>query len=415
VRLDQAPRDGEAETGAAAGARRVGPPQPLEHMRQLGLGDTAAAVTDGDGGGVGAVAQGDDHLPAGRGVPERVDQQVGEHTAELVATRRDQRRRGPSRHGSGQVAGQAHAPGLGVGLEHLQDLGDQAGQVGRLEVEGERARLDLRQLEQVVDQVGEPVHLGDQAVEVAAAGGWIADDLVGQRLGDRPQARQRGAQVVRGPGNQVAAAGLHGPLAGEGLAEPFGGGGQRLGHLPHLGRAARRDLDPQGLESQVAAVEAAGGGGQRLQVPSGAASADQPVGEAHPGAQRQQGEHVAQLVRAGHHRQGRRPQPCQRGGRGHRPGQGDLPGHGGAAAAQRAAEQGAGHEDGRQPGGGDSEGGGQLAERHPHPPRRHAAEHQPRNDSGERQHRRAASITAGPAHGSPSLSLSPSVGVGTKR
>jgi hypothetical protein len=70
-----------------------------------------------------------------------------------------------------------HALGLGAGREPLHHLVDEVWQVGGLELERKGARLDLGQLEEIVDQSGEPVPTAPWAAPPRREQGlwWLAD------------------------------------------------------------------------------------------------------------------------------------------------------------------------------------------------------------------------------------------------
>ncbi len=69
---------------------------------------------------------------------------------------------------------------------------------------------DPRQLEQVVD---EPRHAVHGHADLGQRRRHVVDDPVLDALGQRPQAGQRRAQVVRHEGHELAAAGLEPTLA----------------------------------------------------------------------------------------------------------------------------------------------------------------------------------------------------------
>ncbi len=265
---------------------------------QVGLGDAAAAVGDLKDGG--AIAVGDGHAQdtASRGVPDPIHDQVGQHPPQLVPA-------GQHRPVAVQLALQPH-PGSGrLRLEPVHHLAGQLGQRGGLQLQADRPGLDGRQLEQVVDQGAEPLHVGRQAGQVAAPGGLVGGQVVGQRLGQRAQAGQRGTQVVGGPGDQVAPPLLHAPLALACLGQPGRGRGrvQGLGDERDLGGA----LHP-GPGGQVAGLQPPGRPGQRLQVGSDLSGRGHPIGHPGPGRHRQRGQHHGQIMAGDQHLGADRPQ-----------------------------------------------------------------------------------------------------------
>ena len=104
-------------------------------------------------------------------------------------------------------------------------VGHQLAQWHPLEGELQRVGLDAGQLEQVVDQAGQPVGLADELAVVARDLAGSYDHPVVERLDHGPDARDRRAQVVAHPGHQLAAAALERPLP--------------LGHGRRPGRRAR--------------------------------------------------------------------------------------------------------------------------------------------------------------------------------
>ena len=118
------------------------------------------------------------------------------------------RTRAGSASASGRSAGHVELEPLGLLVDpraHQRgDLADGVGHVGRPAVDLDAAGLDARDVEQVVDQVDEPVggqlddldELALAVVEVGAGGGEQLDEAL-----DR---RQRAAQLVRGGGDELA-------------------------------------------------------------------------------------------------------------------------------------------------------------------------------------------------------------------
>ena len=103
----------------------------------------------------------------------------------------------------------------------------------------QRATLDVAQLEQVVDQPAQVLDLATDQAQVAAHLGGFGDHAIAQRLDHRPRRGQRGAQVVRDRRHQVAPRGLHRALPLEGRFESFGHVVERLPDARHLVGAGR--------------------------------------------------------------------------------------------------------------------------------------------------------------------------------
>ncbi len=211
-----APGDAEAEAGALAGAGRAGglaAERHVEDPRQLVGGDPAAGVRHADQGHpLIAVAYHLDRLVRRR-VPDRVDHQVAQRPADLGGVH-------VYRQAAGRRAAQQHALGPGQRLGTGQGLADQVIEADAAAGQSQRARVDARQLKQVIDHDGEPVGFAPDLAVVAAHGLTVGHHLVLQRLGHRPQARQRGPQIVADPGDQLAAAGLQRPFAVARFGQP---------------------------------------------------------------------------------------------------------------------------------------------------------------------------------------------------
>ncbi len=238
-----------------------------------------------------------------------------------------------------------------------QRVVDQVVQRDPGEGEGERAGLDAGEFEQVVDHAGEAFDLGADSGEVALG---LFGDAVLQGFGHRAQAGQRGAQVVRDPGDEFPPGGVQGPFAVPGFGQPGAGGGEfgaDGGQFPAQ-RPVRRG-EP--------GVAADGAGGHR-QGPAarGDLAAQQRGGEQrdHRG-HRQDGADHAEVVVGEEHRLGDRERP---GGDGEDADHGD----GEQGERQRAAAQQAQRGQAEQSGGGGAERGEQGDQQqvlHAAPPR----------------------------------------------
>src|SRR5882724_1043951 len=105
VRLDEMFGDGEAESSAAnfAGTGSVHAIETFENAGLVGLGDADAGVRDGefDFGGAGRGAEHD--LAAGRGILNRIVEEILQNFGETLAVRRDIRQRLLQIHGKTKV------------------------------------------------------------------------------------------------------------------------------------------------------------------------------------------------------------------------------------------------------------------------------------------------------------------------
>ena len=90
-------------------------------------------------------------------------------------------------------------------LHRVRYLGDDLLQRHVLYIEPQRAGIDLRQLEQVIDHAAQAVDRAPHRHVVPAHFRRIVDDAVIQRLHHRPHARERRPQVVRDRGRQLSA------------------------------------------------------------------------------------------------------------------------------------------------------------------------------------------------------------------
>src|SRR5262249_30836857 len=94
-------------------------------------------------------------------------------------------------------------PGVGLVTEWASDRVKQAGEEDLFRFHGDSAGLDLRQIENVADQV-EQIGAGavNGACEFRLLGAEVAVGIVGKMRGENQDAIQRGAQVVRHVGQE---------------------------------------------------------------------------------------------------------------------------------------------------------------------------------------------------------------------
>ena len=210
---DQTAHDGQAQAQAlAAVARQVADLEELlEHALVQRLVDTGSAVDHAERDGLAVAPQAQQHLAALREL-ERIAQQVLQHAAQqgLVATHL------PGAAAALQLAVKAQAALPGLRLVGLDQRLHEALQIDDLGVGLHGAGVELRYLEQAVEQA---LALGQRA---AQAVGHPRQGLVlaqaRQRLDGGHVVRQRGerlAQVVAGGGEEARArlGGLLGALA----------------------------------------------------------------------------------------------------------------------------------------------------------------------------------------------------------
>ena len=150
-----------------------------------------------------------------------------------------------------EVGPEAHAARLRLGLEPAKAGLHQPGELRVAQLERERARVDARELEQVVDEPAERPHLLLEGAEVVLRLG----EAVLDRLEHRLHVRERRAQVVARPGDELRP-------GVEQLLEP-------RGHLVERGRQRRELALPRRGHAgrQIAARELGRGASQRREAP----------------------------------------------------------------------------------------------------------------------------------------------------
>ena len=167
-----------------------------------------------------------------RGVPDRVDHQVAHDPRQTrrVSADRQPRRSDPA--AQADRPGPRHRVGAGDRVGHHVAEGDGLGgqRAGRRPGCRDSSKRSSTMPRQAVD-------LGADLPVVAAR---VVGDAVLERLGHGPQAGQRGAQVVRDPGDELAPGGLQPGLAQPRLLQPLAG--QR--RAPR--RAPASSLGPRG-------------------------------------------------------------------------------------------------------------------------------------------------------------------------
>ncbi len=235
MRLGDVPHDGEPEAAPLdvvdeAGRDAV---ETVEDLRLLVLRDADAVVGDGDDGEVALALEDDVDVARDPGVLHGVVEEIGERLADRRGVERDRRQRRRRR-----LPAEAEAGLLEARAEGAQRLAHDLFEIGRDELVALPARFDPRQVEDVVDQLGEPAALGLDVLAVDA-------DLLRrlglaqpQQLAEHPDRGERRAQLVRDVGDEVA---LH-------LRETHRprGGAQREEHAAghHRGeQAGKRQVD----------------------------------------------------------------------------------------------------------------------------------------------------------------------------
>ncbi len=304
--LHDAADDRQAQPGAALavrarGACRTAAPAGVEDPRQILRRDAAAAVLDREHHPARLVPGADRDRAVGRCRTDRVDQQIAQYAGDLLGVHPHRQRYHPAVH-QPHPAHPRQRPGSRERVVH------QVVHRHPRQRQGQRPGLDTGQFEEVVDHRGQPVHLDPHPCVVARG---VLGDAVLQRLGHRPQPGERGAQIVRDPGDQFAPGGIQRPLPLPCRGEPPAGLLQRPGQCGQFGGGR--------LGGRHEAALAADRTGRARQLP--AARRDPPPEEQrgrqrhHPGYGHH-GHHHAQVVPGQEHRLGDRHRPRRH--RGHR-------------------------------------------------------------------------------------------------
>ena len=133
----------------------------------------------------------DDDAAVGRRVADRVLDEVEQHPLDLlgVGLRGGEPRR--------ELGVHDDRAGLGVRAHRVDRLLDELVEHDALHRPVDVAGLQPRQLEEVVDQRAQRVHVGRDPPEVLAAHRRVGDEVVVDRVDEQPQRGQRRAQVVR--------------------------------------------------------------------------------------------------------------------------------------------------------------------------------------------------------------------------
>ena len=183
--------------------------------------------------------------------------------------------------------------------EAFKGVGDQVAERVVRQVEAQSASVQLRHLEQVVDQQGQGADVTLGGLKVALHGLRVFDHSIRQSLHDGPHGSQRGLQVVAHPGDQVAAHVLGFLLAVGGFLE--------LGR--HLVEAARQfgdfvtslDIDAR---VQIPGGDRAGGPVQCFNAVCQSPGEEEAHRHGDPGGENEQHGRQEQVVLAGEHQAG---------------------------------------------------------------------------------------------------------------
>jgi hypothetical protein len=232
VRLGEAARDREPEPRAVPGSPAA---ERLKQRLPLLVGEAGAGVDDVDAELGRTAFDSEEHVRAGRGVAERVLEQVGEHPLDLGGVHLHRRRLGA----------EVEPDAGGLRAETGESLSDELVHVPQLPMGLGRAGLEPREVEQLLDDAIEARRLAaDRLREAEPIVGFEREPRAGQRVGRGENRGQRRAQVV---GHRAQKRRLEGVAAAQRLRlESLSGQA-----LPLLGQLA------QGGESRLGLLGAA--------------------------------------------------------------------------------------------------------------------------------------------------------------
>lgn len=216
--LHDSPDDGEPEARARRRCPGVAATPPrVEDARQILLGNAPAAVRDREDHTVRGTGRRHGDRAVGRRATDRVHKEVAEDAAHLLAVDLDG-------NPVDAVADETYAVFAGERVGARERVAHEVveGDPGRAQDEG--PRVDARQLEEVAHHVVHALDLGADLTQIAVR---VGRHTVLQGLGHRAESGERGAQIVRDPGDELATRGLQGALAVPGGGQ-LGAGGLQL-------------------------------------------------------------------------------------------------------------------------------------------------------------------------------------------
>jgi len=174
--------------------------EPIEDPGQLGRHDPDPGVGDHDPGrAVRGRGHADADRPAGLRELDRVADEVRDDLPDplRIVAQADRRRR--------ELEAQRDAPSTGRRSCLLDCRFDRGPEIVRTQVEEDEPRIELGELEQVLGQPVEPLELDPAVVQEFRARRRIVAGALGQELVEREEGRDRGPQLVRHVGQEIAA------------------------------------------------------------------------------------------------------------------------------------------------------------------------------------------------------------------
>src|SRR5882724_4151495 len=200
VGLDEMLGDGEAEARAAnfAGTGSVHTIETFENARLVGLGNADAGVRDGEFDFAG-VRRGTEHdLAAGRGVLDRIVEQILQNFGETPAVRRDIRQPVLQIHGNAKIFfGGGTLSGFNAAFHKMRDA--QA-----LNLELKPVGIHFGKPEQIVGQAGEPARMIENNLQKTDAVLRVVNGAGKERFREALDGGEGSLQFVGDIGDEIA-------------------------------------------------------------------------------------------------------------------------------------------------------------------------------------------------------------------
>jgi len=189
--------DGQAQSGAASAAGTVGLVEALKDARQVLCRDAHAGVPYRDDHLFTCGLRADHDGAPRRRELARVVHQVGDHLPRPLDV--GQYCRDPGRHLDGQIQPRS----LRLRPKLLDGREEQVGHGRGAQAQRRLPRLDARQLQQLLDHLGQGIHLPIHAFEKALGGRRVLERPTAQRIHQGLQAGEGRAQLVGEVGHKV--------------------------------------------------------------------------------------------------------------------------------------------------------------------------------------------------------------------
>src|SRR6266478_4457361 len=225
VGLDEMFGNGQAESGAAdlAGTSDIHTIETFKNARLIGLGNTDAGVRDGEFDFAG-VRRGAEHdLAAGRGVLDRIVEQILQNFGETPAVRRDIRQPVLQIHGNAKVFfGGGTLSGFNAAFHKMRDA--QA-----LNLELKPVRIHFGKPEQIVGKAGKPARMLENDLQKADAILRVVNGTGKERFREALDGGEGSLQFVGDIGDEIATDAFELAQFGDVVQNDDGAGGLRGG------------------------------------------------------------------------------------------------------------------------------------------------------------------------------------------